>query len=122
MYRSQRELRLSPTSFKQGDEPLHRWPRLDSLAYSSSLSTPHPWTGPTHPQYTSHAKEQNLPLPSLPVLFNRPPTALNDPYPASVVIPHMFADGADYEAEVAVIIGRDAKDVKEEDALDHVAG
>jgi 2-keto-4-pentenoate hydratase/2-oxohepta-3-ene-1,7-dioic acid hydratase in catechol pathway len=34
----------------------------------------------------------------------------------------MLAEGADYEAEVAVIIGRDAKDVKEEDALDHVAG
>lgn len=50
-------------------------------------------------------------IPKQPVLFMKPETSLNDPYPAKVPIPHQFAadDACDYESEVAVVIGKEAK-------------
>lgn len=40
---------------------------------------------------------------------------------APVPIPKMAQEKADYEGEFCVVLGKDAKDVKEEDALDYVA-
>lgn len=40
-----------------------------------------------------------------------------------MVIPKCAQEGeADYEAELVVLVGKDAKNVKKEDALDYVAG
>lgn len=63
-------------------------------------------------------------LPSVPVLFTKPSTALADPYPAPTVIPkHTLRDDTcDYEAELVVVIGRKAKNVSEADALAYVLG
>ncbi|WVR09295.1 hypothetical protein IAU60_006360 [Kwoniella sp. DSM 27419] len=74
--------------------------------------------------YANHAKEVNQPIPDLPTLFMKPSTALGDPYPAPTVIPrHVVGDNsADYEAELAVVLGRDTKNVSEEEALDYVLG
>ena len=65
-----------------------------------------------------------MPIPTTPVLFLRPATALADPYPDTVVLPRAVKheDGADYEAELALIIGKEAKDVSEERALEYLAG
>ena len=72
----------------------------------------------------SHAKEVGLPIPEIPVLFLRPSTALIGPHPAKVVLPQatLKENGADYEAELAIIIGKDAKDVSEESALQYLGG
>jgi 2-keto-4-pentenoate hydratase/2-oxohepta-3-ene-1,7-dioic acid hydratase in catechol pathway len=60
--------------------------------------------------------------PPLPQLFIKPVTALGD-YNEAVVIPRCAQDGeADYEAELVVIIGKDAKNVSPQSAMDHVAG
>lgn len=74
--------------------------------------------------YAAHAAEANLPLPTVPTLFMKPSTALAGPYPQPTVIPRSFVDddAADWEAEVAVIIGKLCKDVSETDALDYVLG
>ncbi|KZT53795.1 putative mitochondrion protein [Calocera cornea HHB12733] len=74
--------------------------------------------------YTKHAQEAGMALPTVPVLFLKPATALADPYPAPTVIQKAFVkdDAADYEAELAVVIGKKAKDVSEEDALSYVLG
>jgi len=42
----------------------------------------------------------------------------------SIVIPQVASDPpeVDYEAELAVVIGREAKNVKEEEAMDYVRG
>lgn len=54
----------------------------------------------------------------------KPSTSLADPYPAPTVIPRLFKqdDAADYESEVAVIIGKNCKNVSEEEAMDYVLG
>jgi 2-keto-4-pentenoate hydratase/2-oxohepta-3-ene-1,7-dioic acid hydratase in catechol pathway len=62
----------------------------------------------------------NLALPDHPTLFFKPSTCLGAPN-APLVIPHLGTDGqADYEAELAIIIGRTAKNVKKEDAMGYV--
>ncbi|WWC90305.1 uncharacterized protein L201_005238 [Kwoniella dendrophila CBS 6074] len=74
--------------------------------------------------YVNHAKEVNLPIPDTPTLFMKPATALADPYPAPTIIPKAFVsdNAADFESEVALIIGKAAKNVPEEEALDYLLG
>ena len=66
----------------------------------------------------------NLDLPSVPTVFYKPSSALSDPFPAPTIIPkHVQKDNcADYEAELVLVIGKRAKNVKEEDALDYLLG
>jgi 2-keto-4-pentenoate hydratase/2-oxohepta-3-ene-1,7-dioic acid hydratase in catechol pathway len=72
--------------------------------------------------YRKHAREMNLELPNHPTLFFKPSTCLGAPN-APLLIPHQATDGqADYEAELAIIIGRAAKNVRKEDAMDYVLG
>ena len=54
----------------------------------------------------------------------KPATAVADPYPSPTVIPKFTKadDKADYESELAVIIGKPCKDVPESEALDYVLG
>ncbi|KAJ5648536.1 hypothetical protein N7490_004908 [Penicillium lividum] len=74
--------------------------------------------------YVSHAKEMGLALPEVPVLFIKPSTALADPYPAPTILPKITQtdNTGDYESEMVIVIGRDAKDVPESEALDYVLG
>ena len=70
--------------------------------------------------YKDHAAEVNKPLPSEPLLFLKPPTAVIGP-DETIVIP----DGAgriDHEAEVGVVIGARASRVREQDAHQYVFG
>ncbi len=55
---------------------------------------------------------------------SKPATSLADPYPAPTIIPKhtIESDSADYESELAIVIGREAKNVSEADALDYVLG
>ncbi|KAL2854423.1 hypothetical protein BJY01DRAFT_205133 [Aspergillus pseudoustus] len=74
--------------------------------------------------YVSHANEMSLPIPDVPTLFLKPPTSLADPYPSPTILPKITqADGTgDYEAEMVIVLGREAKDVSEDEALDYVLG
>lgn len=74
--------------------------------------------------YKRHAEEAKMSIPDIPTLFLKPPAALADPWPAPTLIPkHTIAsDSADYESELAIILGKDAKNVSEADALDYVLG
>ncbi|TPX12398.1 uncharacterized protein E0L32_006810 [Thyridium curvatum] len=72
--------------------------------------------------YRNHAREMNLELPDHPTLFFKPATCLGHPN-APLVIPEQATDGqADYEAELAVVIGREARNVPRADALSYVLG
>ncbi len=73
--------------------------------------------------YKAHAAETGRPLPERPLVFMKNPAALLDPG-APIVIPPVCADRpqVDYEGELAVVIGRDAKDVSAGEALDYVLG
>ncbi|WWC90324.1 uncharacterized protein L201_005257 [Kwoniella dendrophila CBS 6074] len=74
--------------------------------------------------YVNHAREVNMPIPTTPTLFMKPSTSLADPHPEPTIIPKSFVkdNAADYEAEVAIVIGKEAKNVSEEDALDYLLG
>ena len=65
-----------------------------------------------------------LPRPQQPSLFLKPATALADPWPAPAILPKVTQrDGTgDYESEMAIIIGKEAKDVSEADAIQYVLG
>ncbi|KAJ4263294.1 hypothetical protein NW762_006112 [Fusarium torreyae] len=67
------------------------------------------------------ATASNLTVPKYPVIFTKPGDALAGPN--DVVHVHPDAQPKlDYEGELCVIIGRDAKDVSEHNALDYVLG
>ena len=70
--------------------------------------------------YGRHAAEVGMDPPSHPVIFGKYRNALAAPG-ATVTLP-ANSTKVDYEAEVAFVIGRRAKDVAEAEALDHVAG
>jgi len=70
--------------------------------------------------YRAHAAEAGLEPPDSPTIFAKYRNALAAPG-ATVRLPDT-SDKVDYEAEVAFVIGRRAKDVAEQDALGHVAG
>ncbi|GAA5907664.1 hypothetical protein JCM6882_008943 [Rhodosporidiobolus microsporus] len=74
--------------------------------------------------YRAHAIEAKLDIPTAPVVFMKPSTALAGPHPDKIVIPHFTVEheSADYEAELAVVIGKDCKNVTEEEAMDYVLG
>ena len=70
--------------------------------------------------YRDHAIESNMQVPERPIVFSKFPTSIIGPR-QSVCLPGT-SKNADYEAELAVVIGRVAKNVAEAEAFDHVFG
>ena len=70
--------------------------------------------------YLDHAKEQNLTPPSDPVIVMKPRTALCGSG-ENVVCPN-FVTELDYEVELAVILGKECKNISEDEANDAVFG
>ena len=70
--------------------------------------------------YRDHALELGLPLPEEPLIFLKPSTAVVGPE-ADIVYPAM-AGRVDYEAELAVVMGRPARKVPEAQAGDFILG
>ncbi|HHW14051.1 MAG TPA: fumarylacetoacetate hydrolase family protein, partial [Firmicutes bacterium] len=70
--------------------------------------------------YRDHAKELGMALPAEPVIFLKPETALIGP-DEPIVYPAMSRE-VDYEAELAVVIGREARGVTPAEALRYVRG
>ncbi|HOF40863.1 MAG TPA: fumarylacetoacetate hydrolase family protein [Candidatus Hydrogenedentes bacterium] len=71
--------------------------------------------------YRKHAEEGGVPVPEYPVLFMKnPATATGHREP--IELPAVCTDEVDYEAELAVVIGKPACNVSKKDALDCVLG
>ena len=70
--------------------------------------------------YRDHAEESGATPPIFPVLFGKWPSSLV-PSGSPIVIPR-GVEQVDYEAELAVVIGKEGRDISEADALDYVAG
>ncbi|NGY04256.1 fumarylacetoacetate hydrolase family protein [Solimonas terrae] len=70
--------------------------------------------------YRDHAAESNMPVPTEPVLFLKPSSAICGPDDDIEIPPG--SEKTDWEIELGVVIGKPAKYVKPEQALDHVAG
>lgn len=71
--------------------------------------------------YDEHASELSLDNDSGPVLFSLFPNSLNG-HGQQVPLPVRLSQEVDYEGELGVVIGRSAKNVTPEEALDYVFG
>lgn len=72
--------------------------------------------------YRQHAAEMGAELPEYPVVFMKNPSSVQNPSGPILLPRHLHSDQVDYECELAVVIGRDCKNVSVEDALDYVLG
>lgn len=71
--------------------------------------------------YANHITEMGRPLPEFPTLFVKYPDSLIGPYD-DVVVPEWANKALDWEGELAVVISKRARRVKEADAKDYIAG
>jgi 2-keto-4-pentenoate hydratase/2-oxohepta-3-ene-1,7-dioic acid hydratase in catechol pathway len=70
--------------------------------------------------YRDHAEELKLQLPEEPLLFMKPPSSVIGPGD-SIVLPPQSAR-VDFEAELAIVIGKAAKNVSRKAARDYILG
>jgi 2,4-didehydro-3-deoxy-L-rhamnonate hydrolase len=70
--------------------------------------------------FVDHAKEAGMDLPKEPILFFKATSAMVGPNDA-LVLPR-GGDKTDWEVELAVVIGKTARYVSQDDAMNHVAG
>jgi 2,4-diketo-3-deoxy-L-fuconate hydrolase len=70
--------------------------------------------------YADHAAESGMAVPSEPVLFMKATSSLIGPNDTVIMPPK--SEKSDWEVELGVVIGKEAKYVSEEDALEHIAG
>jgi 2-keto-4-pentenoate hydratase/2-oxohepta-3-ene-1,7-dioic acid hydratase in catechol pathway len=70
--------------------------------------------------YADHAKELGNDVPAAPMLFFKPSTSVIGP-DEPIALPD-WTHEVSYEAELAVVMGRSAKDVEPDRSLDHVFG
>jgi acylpyruvate hydrolase len=70
--------------------------------------------------YRDHADEAGLDAPDAPMFFAKYPNSLVGP--RADIVPPTTTNKVDYEAELAVVIGRPGRSIAEADALSHVGG
>lgn len=71
--------------------------------------------------YREHARETGSPVPERPLVFQKPTSSLCGP-DALIRLPRDAPQQVDFEAELALVIGRTARRVAVGEALDHVLG
>jgi len=71
--------------------------------------------------YRSHAAESGVPPPERPVLFLKATTAVCGPGD-DIVLPRLAPSEVDYECELAIVIGKRARNVEPDQALDYALG
>jgi 2-keto-4-pentenoate hydratase/2-oxohepta-3-ene-1,7-dioic acid hydratase in catechol pathway len=111
--------------------PLSTQDPFDRLDAGSEIIDVDTWLAPLQPtsifgvglNYRAHAAETGAPLPEHPVLFMKPVSAVIGPG-QTIRIPSACEHGpeVDYEAELAVVIGREARNVSVGNALQYVLG
>ncbi|MDR0768128.1 MAG: fumarylacetoacetate hydrolase family protein [Methanosarcinales archaeon] len=70
--------------------------------------------------YADHAKELNMELPTSPLLFLKPPSAIL-PHEGLIQYPPE-SEQVDYEAELGIVIGKTCRHVSVADAFDYILG
>ncbi|GAA1468572.1 fumarylacetoacetate hydrolase family protein [Microbacterium thalassium] len=93
---------------------------LDDVTYASAVLAP-PVILAVGLNYAAHSSELGLKTDNTPTVFVLWPNSLTG-HDQTTTWPRSLSESIDYEAELGVIIGRSAKDVAVEDALDHVWG
>jgi 2-keto-4-pentenoate hydratase/2-oxohepta-3-ene-1,7-dioic acid hydratase in catechol pathway len=100
---------------------------LDDVELAAPIPRPHKNIMCLGLNYAEHAKEsaeargRTAALPDHAVFFTKAPTTANGPF-GDIVIDPAVSEEVDWEAELAVIIGKTGKNIREEDAMDFVFG
>jgi 2-keto-4-pentenoate hydratase/2-oxohepta-3-ene-1,7-dioic acid hydratase in catechol pathway len=71
--------------------------------------------------YREHAEETGTPIPPVPPLFNKYNNSLNR-HGGTIALPTRVAYQFDYETELVIVMGREGRNVTEDQALAYVAG
>lgn len=72
--------------------------------------------------YIDHCREQGVQPPESPIIFAKFPSSLTGPASPVELPATSLSEAIDFEVELAVVIGREARGIKKRAALDHVAG
>ena len=96
------------------------WIKEDSVEYAPLVTRPEKIVC-VGLNYRKHAQEIGAPIPKAPVLFSKFNVALNR-HNGSIKLPVDVAKKFDYEVELVIVIGKQAQNVAEADALSCVAG
>lgn len=72
--------------------------------------------------YQFHAEETKAPIPQYPILFMKSPGSIQHPDDPIELPRQLRSNKVDYECELAVVIGKEAKNVHREEALSYVLG
>jgi 2-keto-4-pentenoate hydratase/2-oxohepta-3-ene-1,7-dioic acid hydratase in catechol pathway len=99
------------------------------LAFGAPPVPVREWLPPVEPpnifaigrNYRGHVTETRAEIPQRPLIFQKATTALNA-HRSPIVLPASAPDEVDFEAELALVIGRTARRVSEEAALSYVLG
>ena len=95
-------------------------PILDSkLRIGACISKPSKFIG-IGLNFKDHAEEQNLPIPMEPIIFSKFTSCITGPND-QIVVPK-DSEHTDWEVELGFVIGKKAKNVSIENALEHVLG
>lgn len=70
--------------------------------------------------YKDHAEELNMNIPDEPIIFLKPPTALAGS--GQLIAMPKASKQVDYEAELAIVVGKTAKNIPEKDADRYILG
>ena len=71
--------------------------------------------------YVDHCAEQNVPVPTEPVVFNKFPSCIVGPG-ADIELPAEVTSQLDWEVELAIVIGQRCRNVTPEQAADYIFG
>jgi len=93
---------------------------LEEVTYASAVLQP-PQVIAIGLNYAAHSSELNLKTDNAPTVFSLWTNSLSG-HNQTTSWPRSLSESIDYEAELGVIIGRPAKNVSAEDALDYVFG
>ena len=105
--------------------PWEKWRATDSVIAASRAALLAPVQPPQivaiGRNYREHAAETLSDVPTAPLIFIKTINCVIGPGDA-VVLPAMAPNEVDYEAELAIVIGKEAKNVPEERAYDYILG
>jgi 2-keto-4-pentenoate hydratase/2-oxohepta-3-ene-1,7-dioic acid hydratase in catechol pathway len=72
--------------------------------------------------YRHHAEESGAKIPEYPILFVKGLNTVHNPNDPIEIPTALHSEQVDYECELAVVIGKNCKNVRREDALQYVLG
>lgn len=105
------------------------WDSPKETGESFALGEIQEWLSPVMPSkliaiglnYKKHAAEFNLSIPEQPVSFLKSTTSITG-HKAGIIYPAGLSRVVDYEAELAVVIGKEAYKISENESLDYIFG